>query len=30
MFPNETLEKPETWNAILKSMIDVRDAHGWD
>ncbi|MEE3178683.1 MAG: sugar phosphate isomerase/epimerase, partial [Verrucomicrobiota bacterium] len=30
MFPNETLEKPETWNAILKAMIDVRDAHGWD
>lgn len=30
MFPNETLEKPETWNAILNSMIQVRDAHGWD
>ena len=30
MFPNDTLEKPDTWNNILKSMIDVRDAHGWE
>ena len=29
MFPNATLEKPETWNTILKSMIDVRNANGW-
>jgi hypothetical protein len=29
MFPNETLMKPETWDAILGSMIAVRDAHGW-
>ena len=29
MFPNETLEKQETWNVILKSMVDVRNAHGW-
>ena len=29
MFPNETLEQPETWNAILKAMMDVRAAHGW-
>ena len=29
MFPNETLLKPETWNSILASMIDVRNAHGW-
>ncbi|MBT3468536.1 MAG: TIM barrel protein [Opitutae bacterium] len=28
MFPNATLENPNTWNTILKSMIDVRDAHG--
>ncbi len=21
--------KPETWNSILKSMVLVRDAHGW-
>ena len=29
MFSNATLEKPETWNTILKTMIDVRNAHGW-
>ncbi|MCH2179071.1 MAG: sugar phosphate isomerase/epimerase [Mariniblastus sp.] len=29
MFPNATLEDPQTWNTILKTMIDVRDAHGW-
>ena len=28
MFPNATLENPETWNTILKAMIDVRDAPG--
>ncbi len=26
MFPNTVLETPETWNTILKSMIDVRDS----
>ncbi len=30
MFPNAMLENPETWNTILSSMIDVRDAHGWN
>jgi hypothetical protein len=30
MFPNTTLENPETWNTILKAMMDVRDAHGWE
>lgn len=30
MFPNETLEKQDTWNTILKTMIDVRNAHGWN
>ncbi|RMF37128.1 MAG: sugar phosphate isomerase/epimerase [Planctomycetota bacterium] len=30
MFPNAVLENPETWNTILKKMIEVRDAHGWD
>ena len=30
MFPNETLENPATWNTILKTMIAVRDAHGWN
>ncbi|WP_166827484.1 sugar phosphate isomerase/epimerase family protein [Thalassoroseus pseudoceratinae] len=29
MFPNAMLEKPETWNTILKTMMEVRDAHGW-
>ena len=29
MFPNDTLEKPDTWNNILKAMIDVRNTHGW-
>ena len=29
MFPNTTLENPQTWNDILRVMIDVRDAHGW-
>ncbi|NBX29049.1 sugar phosphate isomerase/epimerase [bacterium] len=29
MFPNSTLEDPKTWNTILKTMIAVRDAHGW-
>ena len=28
MFPNATLENADTWNTILKAMIDVRDAHG--
>ncbi len=26
MFPNSVLETPATWNTILKTMIDVRDA----
>jgi sugar phosphate isomerase/epimerase len=29
MFPNSELMKPATWNAILGTMIAVRDAHGW-
>lgn len=29
MFPNDVLERQETWNSILKAMIDVRNAHGW-
>jgi sugar phosphate isomerase/epimerase len=29
MFPNATLESPQTWNTILSTMIAVRDAHGW-
>jgi sugar phosphate isomerase/epimerase len=30
MFPNETMMKPETWNDILRTMISVRGAHGWN
>jgi sugar phosphate isomerase/epimerase len=30
MFANETMMKPQTWNEVLKLMIDVRNAHGWD
>ncbi len=29
MFPNSTMEKQETWNEILATMIAVRKAHGW-
>ncbi|HET6424119.1 MAG TPA: sugar phosphate isomerase/epimerase, partial [Planctomycetaceae bacterium] len=29
MFPNKVMSDPQTWNNILKAMIDVRDAHGW-
>ena len=28
MFPNEVMLNPETWQTILATMIDVRDAHG--
>ena len=30
MFPNDVMFKPETWNSILKAMLDVRNAHGWN
>jgi sugar phosphate isomerase/epimerase len=30
MFPNETMMRPETWDAVLSTMIAVRNAHGWD
>jgi sugar phosphate isomerase/epimerase len=29
MFPNATMMKGETWNAVLAAMLAVRDAHGW-
>ncbi len=29
MFSNEVLETQETWNTILRAMIQVREAHGW-
>lgn len=30
MFPNATMMQQQTWNDILRLMIDVRNAHGWD
>ncbi len=30
MFPNDVMKKQETWNNILRSMIAVRDQHGWN
>jgi sugar phosphate isomerase/epimerase len=30
MFPNAVMLKQETWNDVLKTMIAVRNAHGWD
>jgi hypothetical protein len=30
MFPNEMLDKQQTWNTILNVMVKVRDAHGWN
>ncbi|MGV3756815.1 MAG: TIM barrel protein [Verrucomicrobiota bacterium] len=29
MFPNEVLNKQQTWNDILAAMIEVRNNHGW-
>ena len=30
MFSNEVMMRPETWQDILRTMIAVRNAHGWD
>jgi sugar phosphate isomerase/epimerase len=30
MFPNSVLHMQQTWNDILKIMIKVREAHGWN
>lgn len=30
MFLNAVMTDPKTWNDVLKVMIDVRNAHGWD
>jgi sugar phosphate isomerase/epimerase len=30
MFANDTMMRANTWTDILKLMIDVRKAHGWD
>jgi hypothetical protein len=29
MFPNAVMHNPDTWTSILRTMISVRDAHGW-
>ena len=29
MFPNAVMEKQQTWNDILATMIKVRNSHGW-
>jgi sugar phosphate isomerase/epimerase len=29
MFPNEVMQKQQTWNDILATMIKVRQQHGW-
>jgi hypothetical protein len=30
MFPNSTMMAADTWRSVLATMIDVRNAHGWD
>jgi sugar phosphate isomerase/epimerase len=30
MFPNATMMRPDTWTSVLRTMIAVRNAHGWD
>ena len=30
MFSNDLMMQPQTWNDVLKLMIDVRSTHGWD
>ena len=30
MFPNAVMMQAQTWNEILRVMIDVRNAHGWN
>jgi sugar phosphate isomerase/epimerase len=30
MFPNAVMTDPKTWTDVLKIMIAVRNAHGWD
>ncbi len=29
MFSNEVMQKQQTWNDILRTMIEVRNLHGW-
>ena len=30
MFPNAVMTEQKTWNDILRTMLAVRNAHGWD
>jgi hypothetical protein len=30
MFPNAAMLDPKTWNDVLRVMLAVRDAHGWN
>ena len=30
MFPNATMTAPSTWNDVLRTLLAVRDAHGWN
>ena len=30
MFPNSVMLEQQTWNDVLRAMIAVRDAHGWN
>jgi sugar phosphate isomerase/epimerase len=30
MFPNEVMMQPRTWRQILRTMLAVRNAHGWN
>jgi hypothetical protein len=30
MFPNAVMLDPKTWNDVLRVMIAVRQAHGWN
>jgi sugar phosphate isomerase/epimerase len=30
MFPNATMTDPGTWNDVLRTLLAVRDAHGWE
>ncbi len=30
MFPNSVMLDPKTWEDVLRAMLAVRDAHGWN
>jgi hypothetical protein len=30
MFPNAVMHDPKTWTDILRIMLAVRNAHGWN